>query len=475
MRTATRERPHTHLKTAVVLTLVVALGGLVTPQATNAEPEPRAAGATSATNAIPALPNAAPDGAIQPVSPDAGSVEFDGKATEGASGRSAADAAASVSAESVSDAPPFATFSRTDYVSAGVGGLRNIGSGQIDLAGVTGQVKSAYLFWQGPTNSIDSGANANIQFNGNPITGTNIGFSDDNCWGFANSQAYRANVTPFVTGDGAYQLTGLLNNATGANINGASLIVFFDDGNPDNDLRVSVFNGNDSNIDNEFDAAGWNVRLGLIGYAQGPASLELHVSDGQDFSDDAVRLNGTEIVPAGQVFDGNTTPGGPGPTGNGSLWDIRRFDITSLLSPGTNELQMTTGSVSDCLSAVVAIVAVDPDGVAPTNWVLRLLDELFGNFGFFGFSDDPVNTATGNFTQSANDLEVPASVYGMDWVRSYNSLDDRVTGLGRGWVAAHDPRVLGTDSDGVVTVELGDGRRIRFGPTGFGTFTRPVE
>ena len=79
MRTATRERPHTHLKTAAVLVLVVALGGLVIPQATNAEPETRAAGPMSATKAITA-PIAAPDGVTQPASSEAGSVAFDGKA-----------------------------------------------------------------------------------------------------------------------------------------------------------------------------------------------------------------------------------------------------------------------------------------------------------------------------------------------------------------------------------------------------------
>jgi hypothetical protein len=110
MRTATRERPRTHFKTAAALILVVAVGGLVRPQATNAEPEPRAPEPMSATKAITALPIAAPDGAIQPASPEAGSVAFDGKATEAVSERAAADAAASVSAESVSDAPPFATF-----------------------------------------------------------------------------------------------------------------------------------------------------------------------------------------------------------------------------------------------------------------------------------------------------------------------------------------------------------------------------
>jgi len=42
------------------------------------------------------------------------------------------------------------------------------------------------------------------------VTGVNIGFSDDNCWSYLNSQAYRADVTELVRrhGNGTYSLTG---------------------------------------------------------------------------------------------------------------------------------------------------------------------------------------------------------------------------------------------------------------------------
>ena len=82
----------------------------------------------------------------------------------------------------------------TDYVSAGVGGLRDVGSGTIALAGLSGTVTKAYLYWHGVTNSSTDVGNS-ITVNATTVIGSNIGVSSSNCWAFANSQAYRANVT----------------------------------------------------------------------------------------------------------------------------------------------------------------------------------------------------------------------------------------------------------------------------------------
>src|SRR5207248_4278531 len=97
----------------------------------------------------------------------------------------------------------FATFNNVDFVAAGVGGLRSdanlppfgIGiqtTGTITLSGVTGPVRKAFLYWHGPTYSTNPTINATLFMNGAMVTGTNIGFSQDNNWGYLNSQAYRA-------------------------------------------------------------------------------------------------------------------------------------------------------------------------------------------------------------------------------------------------------------------------------------------
>jgi len=160
------------------------------------------------------------------------------------------------------DLQPFTTLQDTDWTQAGVGGLRGVGTGSIALGGVSGSVTQAYLYWAGPTNSTSPTANAAVNFNGTAITGTNIGFSQDNFWNFANSQAYRADVTSLVGGNGAYSLSNFLK--PDAEINGASLIVFFNDGNTANNRDVVLFDGNDANFSNPFDALGWNSSLAGI-------------------------------------------------------------------------------------------------------------------------------------------------------------------------------------------------------------------
>jgi hypothetical protein len=259
----------------------------------------------------------------------------------------------------------FQTQFDTDWTFAGVGGVRDgDNSANIALSGVTGPVSKAYLYWQGPTRSQDPTANANITFNGTGITGTNIGFSSDNCWGFLNSQAYRADVTNLVAGSGTYTVANYIKSDV-ANINGFSLLTFFDDGNDANNRDVVLFDGNDSNINNPFDADNWNVNLNGINYASGAASLVLGVGDGQGFEDAPVVVNGTTISTGDQIFQGNSVPDdGTAGTHNGSLWDIKSFDVTSLLSPGNNDLAMFCGQNSDCLSLVHAAIDL-PAGAAP--------------------------------------------------------------------------------------------------------------
>lgn len=259
----------------------------------------------------------------------------------------------------------FETQRNTDFTSAGVGGLRGTGTGTITLSGISGTVNRVYLYWHGPTNSSDPGFNATITFNGVTITGQNIGFSDDNFWGQANSQAYRADVTALVSGNGAYTIAGLFAN----NSNGASLLAFYDDGDDTNNRDVVLFNGNDANFDNSFDPLGWNIVLNNILYSGGDVGLQLHVSDGQNFGptdDGTLTINGAPFVTGG-IFQGDSTPATPGTTvRNGSLWDIKNFDLTALFTLGLNDLTIGLGAINDALSAIVAAINL-PAGAAPPD------------------------------------------------------------------------------------------------------------
>lgn len=280
----------------------------------------------------------------------------------------------------------FTTVKNTDEANFGLGYLRGVGTGTLNVSGLSGSISKAYLFWHGPTNSSDPNANAMVNFGGSSVTGTNIGFSDDNFWGMDNSQAYRADVTSIVsaTGNGAYALSNF--NKPNAEINGLSLMVFYDDGNAANNHDVVLFDGNDANFSNIYDADGWNATLNGVNYTGGAATMTLHVSDGQDFGagdDGTLTFNGS-LIGNGHDFNGTGVQFGDGNfPSNGALWDIKDYDVTSLLTNGTNTLSLTTNG-GDALSLIVAQftlpvgAAPPPPGVPePASWGMMI-------FGFAG-------------------------------------------------------------------------------------------
>ena len=245
----------------------------------------------------------------------------------------------------------FDTIHNTDWTYAGLMGLRGVGSGAIPLSGVSGPVDRAILYWHGPTDSSDPAANADITFAGNAITGTHLGFAHDNGWGYDNSQAYRADVTPYVTGDALYAVDGLLKVGT-ADASGVSLLVFFDDGDDANNVSVALYDGNDST-----EPDGWAATLPGIYSSDGTGRIVLGVSDGQLVTDGAISLNGSQLLPAGQIFSGDLLPDAGGTQG---LWDIRSEDISAFLNPGMNTLDLAAAKGADFLSLVHLAVETPP-------------------------------------------------------------------------------------------------------------------
>ncbi len=290
-------------------------------------------------------------------------------------------AVAFTTTSTASDLVQFATFPNTDFAMFGTGGMRNqgnatglnpTGSGQIVVSGISGTVTRAFLYFQGPTNSASPTANSPVTFNGTSVTPVNIGFSSDNCWGFTNSQAYRADVSGLVAGNGTYTLANFVKGAT-ADINGVSLVVFYNDGNAANNRDYAIFEGNDSNQPNTFDALGWNASLPGITYTSGTVTMRVIIADGQSFGDNGLSITvdagaPTTIVPAGNNWQGATLPNSlPASAADtsGGLWDHSAYDITSLLTAGTHTVTLKdTGSSSDCLSMIAAVFDL-PAGAAP--------------------------------------------------------------------------------------------------------------
>ena len=256
---------------------------------------------------------------------------------------------------------------RTDYVSAGIGGV-GIGTASITVSGVNGGVRKAFLYWHGIDNSSSLAVydNPTIQFANTQVTGISLGDAETNCWGAGSSRAFFADVTTLVTGNGSYPISGF-NGATGHLGNGASLIVLFNDANQDNDRDLVFFEGNDSDVIQTGvppgDAAGWAATLSNINYTGGQVFAQMHVGDGQSFSDTTVTFAGVgssvNIVDTTQLWDGNTVPNaGVGRAGVDGLWDIHTFNITAAFgAPGVQTVALSgmNGS-SDCHSLVTLML-----------------------------------------------------------------------------------------------------------------------
>src|SRR6185503_14563471 len=153
--------------------------------------------------------------------------------------------------------------------------------------------------------------------------------------------AYFADVTDHVTGNGTYALTGLTTSGT-YKINGASLIVTFDDGDPSNDKDLIIFEGNDSTDRDNYSGVedkGWHGLLEDVPYKGGTVRMQFHVADRQSVNegyDSAVKLQSTAsdilfLSDTTSTFDGKTVPfEGTSRSPGDTLWDIETFEVTDL-------------------------------------------------------------------------------------------------------------------------------------------------
>ena len=103
------------------------------------------------------------------------------------------------------------------------------------------------------------------------------------------------------------------------------------------------------------------------------------------------------------------------------------------------------------------------DGDPTVQYVAHLLRPGIGVQTTFGFDSygpvaGNVNTASGNFTQTATDATVAALGPALAMTRTYNSLDGRTGLFGRGWSSALDLRVISNCPVNAATVVRPDGR-----------------
>jgi len=275
---------------------------------------------------------------------------------------------------------PFTTLAQYGgYMAAGVG-LRNTGTGTITIAGIpaTATVTNAYLYWAIIDYSPMPPGLASATFASNPINGTLIGTDVDPCWPPNTIYAFRADVTSYVTGNGAYIVTiasGLIDGSNpwgsgGSPIpeaEGASLVVVFSDpASPYTNIVI-----------HEGAVTHWGITWPTVTMPHSAAistsaTTTYIIADGQISGNDAI-FNGATI--ATNVFQGSD----PHPPGwsYGGLWDTTTFPVSVAI--GSTSETATISSGPDCLTWIVQVLAVQteaPAGVPETPFAIPVLVTL---------------------------------------------------------------------------------------------------
>jgi glucosylceramidase len=251
------------------------------------------------------------------------------------------------------------------YVAAGVG-LRNLGYGTVSIAGIPAgsSVAAAYLIWDILDNSQEPSL-ATGAFDGNAISGQSTGVGATPCWPAAANFGYIANVTPFVTGNGQYQLSGFASGeADGGDpwlvgtpvpeAEGASLIVVYTN-SADPATTVQVYTGaQETPPDASATLSGFTVS------AAAAASTTFIVADGQNAGSHYGDFDGQTVTTA---FSGAAPIAGGIPYSQGDLWDTDTVDVSNVVAPGDTSATVTVGAPSDCLVWVGQVLAVSANAV----------------------------------------------------------------------------------------------------------------
>lgn len=240
-----------------------------------------------------------------------------------------------------------------DYTAAGVG-LRGSNQGVISLTGVPADahVVQAFLYW-GMLDNGESPSLKSLTINGTPIVGTRIAVGPDTCWGRNNSFAFRADVTPFVTGNGLYTLSDV---ALGGNVlaQGASLVVFYEKlGAPLKNIILL-----DGNVVFPQVQSATSTFSGFVPANPVLAKTTFVVGDGQSIAGEEARFTGS----AGTNIFSSPFEGGDGP-----LWDTDTFDVSAAIGLAGNSSSAGISIGGDCLMWVAQVfsVATNPSENVP--------------------------------------------------------------------------------------------------------------
>ena len=180
-----------------------------------------------------------------------------------------------------------------------------------------------------------------------------------------------------------------------------------------------------------------------------------------------------------------------GPLGTLVISGIVRDSTTNIPLPGvTVDLSDGSSCVTDSnghysfssLSAPAYTVSVNRDEYMdynktiicadynPHNILLVPNQSALGVQNLSGYSQESVNTATGNYLYTEKDLELPGRGLSFVFERHYNSQDDEDGPLGFGWTHTYNAACR-VNSNATVTIRWGDGKTETWTPDGSGGYT----
>jgi uncharacterized repeat protein (TIGR01451 family) len=247
--------------------------------------------------------------------------------------------------------------------SAGTG-LRNRNRGVITISGIPegATVTQAVLVWgilyagEQPSNQIT--------FDGNQIAANlTSNVSGTLCWGDTATVGYAADVTPYVTGNGTFEVTDPPNGEIRVDespygplpyTDGASLVVFYNGGGADNQV-MSDFSYNTNTDPNTEDSI--TRSFSGINSVGGPASLTLAGPDGQSNYGKVFTFTGAGEQVVQDPFEGSAPQEGPS-FSIGNLWDNEIFDVTPILPAGQQTLTFNNVFTEDCVGVGAAVLQV---------------------------------------------------------------------------------------------------------------------
>jgi len=142
-------------------------------------------------------------------------------------------------------------------------------------------------------------------------------------------------------------------------------------------------------------------------------------------------------------------------------------DVTWANTVATAFEQAGSASEVSTLSDSALLAALQAAGVSAGRDDLAIEPaQAYGMPPTTGYSNDPVNTSTGNFLETETDLAFAGASTSLRVSRTYNSLSDAVGVFGPGWASVLETR-LELDDEGA-TVTLADGRALLFPRLGDG-------